>query len=253
MWIRSRWLVLGTLMVLLSAALAACGVANLSTAGAAPLDTSDLITTGAYEDVANVREDGDTTVASSAPEDGSGALPASILSDAEVEGLLYMREEEKLARDVYLTLYEKWGLPVFQNITNSEQTHMDAVKTLLDQYDIEDPVADNDVGVFANPALQKLYDQLVEQGSQSLADALRVGAAIEEIDILDLEQRIAQTDKADIRRVYENLMKGSGNHLRAFASNLERRTGETYQPEYLSQSEYESIVNTSQRGMGRRS
>jgi hypothetical protein len=152
-----------------------------------------------------------------------------------------------------MMLFEKWGLPVFQNITNSEQKHMDAVKTLLDQYDIEDPAAGNDVGVFANRALQELYDQLIQQGSQSVADALRVGAAIEEIDILDLEERIAQTDTADIRRVYENLMKGSGNHLRAFASNLDRRAGETYQPQYLSQAAYESIVNTSGRGMGRRS
>ena len=253
MWIRSRWLVLGGLVVLLSAALVACGVAAPAPAGAMAPDTSAPVTTGGYEDVANVGKDGDTTIASSALEASPAELLISTLGDAELEGLLYMREEEKLARDVYLTLYEKWGLPVFQNITNSEQKHMDAVKTLLDQYDIEDPAAGNDVGVFANPALQEFYDQLIQQGSQSVADALRVGAAIEEIDILDLEERIAQTDKADIRRVYENLMKGSGNHLRAFASNLDRRAGETYQPQYLSQAAYESIVNTSGRGMGRRS
>jgi hypothetical protein len=216
-------------------------------------DTPAVFTTGDYEDVANVGKNGDATITSSAVKDSPAELPASTLDDAEVEGLLYMREEEKLARDVYLTLYEKWGLPIFQNITNSEQRHMDAVKTLLDRYDIEDPAAGNDVGVFANPALQELYDQLIQQGSQSVADALRVGAAIEEIDILDLEERIAQTDKADIRRVYENLMRGSRNHLRAFASNLDRRAGETYRPQYLSQAAYESIVNTSERGMGRRS
>lgn len=253
MWIRSGWLFLVTLVVLLSAALAACGVATPAPAGATAPDTPAVVTTGAYEDVANVGIDGDTSVASSALEDNPGGLPVSALNDAEVAGLLYMREEEKLARDVYMMLYEKWGLPIFQNITNSEQTHMDAVKTLLDQYDIEDPAAGNDVGVFANRALQELYDQLIQQGSQSVAEALHVGAAIEEIDILDLEERIAQTDKADIRRVYENLMKGSRNHLLAFASNLERRAGETYQPRYLSQTAYESIVNTSERGRGRRS
>jgi hypothetical protein len=222
-------------------------------AGATAPDTPAVVTTGDYVDVASVRKDGDTTAASPALEDIPGESPVGTLSDPEVEGLLYMREEEKLARDVYLTLYEKWGLPIFQNITNSEQAHMDAVKTLLDQYGIEDPAAGNDVGVFANPALQELYDQLIQQGSQSVVDALHVGATIEEIDILDLGERIAQTDKADIRRVYENLMKGSRNHLRAFASNLERRAGETYQPQYLGQTAYESIVNTSERGRGRRS
>ena len=167
----------------------------------------------------------------------------SPLSDAEIEGILYMREEEKLARDVYLTLYEIWGLPVFENIARSEATHMEAVRSLIDRYGLADPAA-ADVGVFTNPTLQGLYDQLVADGRTSLADALRVGAAIEEIDILDLQERLAQTDQADIELVYENLMKGSRNHLRAFASTLTRQTGETYQPQYLDPASYESIVNS---------
>jgi hypothetical protein len=165
------------------------------------------------------------------------------LSDAEIEGILYMREEEKLARDVYLTLYEAWELPIFQNIARSEATHMEAVNTLIDRYGLADPAA-AEVGVFTNPTLQELYDQLVAAGRTSLADALRVGAAIEEIDILDLQERQAQTDQADIELVYENLMKGSRNHLRAFASTLTRQTGETYQPQYLDPASYESIVNS---------
>jgi hypothetical protein len=171
------------------------------------------------------------------------------LSDAEIEGILYMREEEKLARDVYLTLYEAWGLPIFQNIARSEATHMEAVNTLIDRYGLADPAA-AEVGVFTNPTLQKLYDQLVAAGRTSLADALRVGAAIEEIDILDLQERQAQTDQADIELVYENLMKGSRNHLRAFASTLTRQTGKTYQPQFLDPASYESIVNSARETGG---
>jgi hypothetical protein len=137
---------------------------------------------------------------------------------------------------------------------------MAAVLTLIDQYGLADPAA-AEVGVFTDPALQELYDQLVAEGRQSLADALRVGAAIEEIDILDLQQQIAQTDKADIELVYENLMKGSRNHLRAFTSTLTKQTGETYQPQYLDRDSYDSIVNAGRetgqgqgqgRGYGRR-
>ncbi len=164
------------------------------------------------------------------------------MSDTEAEGLLYMREEEKLARDVYQVLYQKWELTIFQNIASSEQTHMDAVKALLDRYNLSDPAADKAVGEFTNSKLQELYDQLVEEGSKSLESALRVGAAIEEIDILDLEERLAQTDQADIQLVYENLMKGSRNHLRAFTSTLENRTGKAYQPQYLSQDAYNEII-----------
>jgi hypothetical protein len=98
----------------------------------------------------------------------------------------------------------------------------------IDRYGLEDPAADKDAGVFANETLQELYDQLVAEGSQSLANALRVGATIEEIDILDLEERIAQTGNADILSVFDNLLQGSYNHLRAFTSTLEQQTGEVY-------------------------
>ncbi len=65
-----------------------------------------------------------------------------ILTAAEEEGLLFMREEEKLARDVYLVLFDKWGLRVFENIAESEQRHMDAVLYLLGKYGLDDPARD---------------------------------------------------------------------------------------------------------------
>jgi hypothetical protein len=140
------------------------------------------------------------------------------LSEEEKEELLFMREEEKLARDVYLTLYNKWGLPIFKNIARSEQNHMDAVKVLIDKYGLEDPVEEtNDkIGVFKNSELQQLYYQLVNEGSQSIENALEVGKLIEEKDIEDLEKAISETNHYDIRTVYSHLMRGSYHHLRAF-------------------------------------
>ena len=173
------------------------------------------------------------------------------ISTPQIDGLLFMREEEKLARDVYLTLFDQWNLSIFKNIAASESTHMDAILALLDSYGIDDPAAGKAVGEFTDPDLQALYDQLVAQGSQSLSDALKVGAAIEEIDILDLEERIALTDMADIIVVYESLLKGSRNHLRSFTKTLAQQTGETYVPQYLSQDAYDVIVSTGvQSGRG---
>ena len=171
------------------------------------------------------------------PENGS-------ISSAEEAGLLFMREEEKLAHDVYLPLYDTWNQPVFQNISRSEQAHTDAVLALLEQYGISDPVGDNPVGVFVDEALQALHDKLVNQGSASLIDALLVGAAIEEIDIIDIEKRKEDViGNDDIIEVYDNiLLKGSRNHLRAFVKNLETQ-GITYQPQYLSQAEYNAIIS----------
>jgi len=176
---------------------------------------------------------------------GMGLTVASTLSDAEQEGLLYMVEEEKLARDVYEVLYDKWELDIFDNIASSEQTHMDAVKRLLDRYDLANPVTDKAAGEFANAELQALYDELIATGTQSLEQALRAGAAIEEIDILDLEKRLAETDNAAILRVYENLNRGSRNHLRAFVSTLSSEEGVTYAPQYMSQEAYDLIVSAS--------
>lgn len=194
-------------------------------------------------DLATANAGGRRAVDQAVPSPALETTATGILDAAEIEGILYMREEEKLARDVYLALYEAWGVPIFQNIASSEATHMEAVRTLIERYDLEDPAAGNDAGVFANETLQGLYDRLVAEGSQSLGSALQVGAAIEEIDILDLEEHLAHTDKADIQRVYQNLSKGSRNHLRAFVSNLDRRTGETYQPQYLSREAYEAVVS----------
>lgn len=181
----------------------------------------------------------------------SQAAPG-VLSDDEIAGLLFMRKEEKLARDVNLTLYEPWGQKTFDKIANSEQTHTDAIKALLDQYGLDDPAAELSVGNFADPDLQALYDQLIAQGSTSLDAALRVGAAIEEIDILDLEEQIDRTEKEDIQLVYENPKSGSENHLRAFTSVIERKGGAPYQPDYLNQEAYDLIVSASSgRGYGR--
>ena len=207
-------------------------------------DTTTLAAASEEMIVTTVDEIGSTKIDNDMLEDTLGSMPTGELSQAEVEGLLYMREEEKLARDVYLHLSETWGLPIFQNISQSEATHMEAVRSILDRYGLEDPAAETGVGVFINSTLQNLYDQLIAQGSQSLPDALRVGIAIEEIDILDLEEYLAQTKKSDIIMVYNNLLKGSRNHLRSFVASLETQTGETYQPQYLSQAAYDAIITS---------
>ena len=172
-------------------------------------------------------------------------MQGGTLTEDEAAGLLFMCEEEKLAHDVYMALYEQWGQPIFKNIVASEQVHTDTVKLLLDKYEIPDPAEVSALGQFSDQDLQALYDQLVEIGSASLADALMVGTAVEEIDILDLEKYIAQTELADITQVYENLLAGSRNHLRSFVTTLERQTGEIFQPQYLSQEAYDEIISGS--------
>lgn len=175
--------------------------------------------------------------------DSEPVLGTYELSTEDIYGLLLMREEEKLARDVYLELYDKWELNIFQNIAKSEQTHTDAVKVLLDAYEIEDPVINDERGVFRNQDLQELYSQLVEKGSESLENAIIVGLTIEDLDIKDLNKLLDETQNKDIKMVYENLVKGSRNHLRSFYKQAQKNNVE-YSAQYISQEEFDSIIST---------
>ncbi len=166
---------------------------------------------------------------------------AAGLTPEEQKQLVFIREEEKLARDVYIAMYETWGSLVFSDIKASEQNHMDAVLRLLVKYGIPDP-ASAQIGVFNDANLQELYQKLVAQGQTSLLGAMMAGAWIEEADIRDLRAAIDGTTKTDLRRVYGNLEEGSGNHLRAFVSHIEALTGQRYVAQILPQDEVDEIL-----------
>jgi hypothetical protein len=170
-------------------------------------------------------------------------LASEPLNDFEISNLPFMREEEKLARDVYITLYNKWRVSIFYNISTSEQSHMDGILILLNRYSISDPVGSNAVGVFGNVQLQNLYTQLVLQGSVSLAEAYKVGATIEDLDIFDLTNTLENIDNKDIQLVYESLTKGSRNHLRSFYKFI-LSTGGIYIPQYISQAAFDAIISS---------
>ncbi|MCK5358980.1 MAG: DUF2202 domain-containing protein [Gammaproteobacteria bacterium] len=143
---------------------------------------------------------------------------ASSLSSAEIENLVFMREEEKLARDVYRTLFNRWNLSIFNNISGAEQTHMNTLAGMLATYGITDPITSDSTGSFNNPVLASLYDQLVARGNVSAAEAIQVGIFIEETDIADLQKAISVSTHDDLIRAYENLLQGSYNHLQSFTA-----------------------------------
>ena len=162
------------------------------------------------------------------------------LSQVEIDSLLFMREEEKVARDSYLVLGELWGMVIFANISESEQRHMDAMKSLIDCYRLGDPVIDG-VGLFTDPNLQQLFDSLVEKGQQSAMEGLYVGALIEETDIVDIQRSIDNSANDHIVSTYESLMCGSRNHLRAFIRQIENNGG-SYTPTVLDPVEFWEIA-----------
>lgn len=176
-------------------------------------------------------------------------LPYAEIDEQEIDDLSLMREEEKLARDVYLSLNEAWEVKILRQIAKAERTHMRAVLYHLRKYDLDDPAAGNGVGVFSDNNLQQLYDDLVLLGMLSIGDAMKVGASIEELDIRDLLQALDRTDNEDLQTLYQNLLKGSRNHLRAFHKQL-TRLGIDYVPQHLTLEQYEEIVySAKERGV----
>lgn len=162
------------------------------------------------------------------------------LSEAEQETLLFMREEEKLARDVYIVLYKSWNKNIFKNISSSEQQHMDAILKKIKLFGLTDPNSSK-IGSFINPDLQELYNELIYQGRLSYNDALTVGATIEDMDILDLMNAIKGTKNLALKTTYQNLLEGSKNHLRAFVGLLKNQ-GIEYNPQFISQELFDAIL-----------
>ena len=172
----------------------------------------------------------------------SALIETSALTESELASLLKMKEEEKLARDVYAVLGQKWGSPVFTNISAAENNHLNAIVTLLTTYDALNASVE-DAGIFADEAVQSLYNDLIAKASVSVDEAYKTGALIEEMDIKDLTESLNITSNENVTLVFENLLKGSRNHLRAFNLQL-TNLGLSYLPVYISQDDYTQIVTS---------
>jgi len=164
------------------------------------------------------------------------------ITETEKQALLYMLEEEKLAHDIYVEMYAKWGLMPFSNISKSEKYHNQLIQNLLDSFNIEYKNYETS-GEFENQAIQKLYNNLLEKGNISVENAIIVGATIEELDILDLENRLLLTENSSIKSTFDILIMGSKNHLRAFNRNIISHSID-YEPQYLSLEYYNEIIDS---------
>ena len=165
-----------------------------------------------------------------------------IISEEDKNALLFMLEEEKLARDIYTFLYDTWGMVQFNNIKQSEESHMTAVVTLLEAFDVDYEILPD--GKFDNGDLQALYEKFKEDGVVDEVSALSIGATIEDLDIVDLEEHIQATTNSNIASVFASLQCGSRNHLRSFTQSLEN-IGSSYEPQFLTVEEYQSILEGS--------
>jgi hypothetical protein len=179
---------------------------------------------------------------------GEGILPlggmqsttkAGAPSPGDIQGMRFIWEEEKTARDLYISFYMQTNQSIFANLTRSEQNHMDQVRSIMDRYGVSTPIPDQ--GALENQTLIKMYDDLLSNGSRSDQDALMAAATFEEISIMDLQKEINATENQDIIAVYQGLLAGSRKHLRSYVSDLKEQ-GMVYTPQYLSQAEFDGVM-----------
>jgi hypothetical protein len=163
---------------------------------------------------------GITAIATAAPTSTpTVAVTATAVDAAAAKQLAFMREEERLAHDVYTEIYKLYpDATAFSRIANAEQRHHDAMGVLLTRYGLADPSASKSVGTYAEPALTELYAKLMTQAKISVTEAYKVGVAIEETDIADLKTSLAGNAPTDVKAVYTNLQAGSDNHLATFTA-----------------------------------
>ena len=191
----------------------------------------------AYGEAILVLSSGNETV-----QDQIAGMAAATLSPREEEGVLFIWEEEKVARDLYMQLYQETKQSIFLDLARSEQSHMDQAKTLVDKYNLELPVED-EPGVFSNQTLIGLYNDLLVQGMRSQEDALKVAATFEEISIVDLEKELEVSDNQDVTVVFQGLLAGSRKHLRSYVRDLQDM-GIEYTPQYMTQEEFDEVVKS---------
>lgn len=151
--------------------------------------------------------------------------PGGPLSERERADLVLMREEERLARDLYRRFHQVWDVTIFANIAASEQRHYDAIGRLLRRYHVPDPSAGRPPGSYADTDLQDAYDAWLARGLCSVEAAYAVGVELETGDIADLSAAVGGSGEAAIHRVYENLRAASENHLRSFEATAGRPIG----------------------------
>ncbi|MBX7044179.1 MAG: DUF2202 domain-containing protein [Ignavibacteria bacterium] len=172
------------------------------------------------------------------------------VSNAQISGsdkanLSRVMQEEKLAHDFYSEMNKLYSIRVFENITSGEKMHMDHVLNVMNTYGIENPV-DGDksaAGVFADEKFTVMFGDMTSAGATSVEAALLEAAKFEDMDIAGLTELEKGTESACMKQMYGKLIKGSGNHLRAFVKNLNRR-GIEYTPVYLSKDKYNEIMNS---------
>ena len=147
----------------------------------------------------------------------------SVLTEEQKDMLFFIYQEEKMARDVYITFDRVYkNENTFRLMQIAEQRHLDCARKLCEFYGVDTSSVDETVvGAFESPVLKTLYEAYTERGKNSLRDALEIAEFIEATDINMIEHASVGMP-SDVVAVYEKLKRGNLNHLDIFQTAISR-------------------------------
>lgn len=196
----------------------------------------------------------------------AGEVSINDLNFNEQTHLVFTCEEEKLARDVYRVLGRSFPeIGSFAEMEANKEHNKCAVLDLMRKYRVSVPHVNDNVGVFSWGSYGRYFTEkylvLTSQGTSNPLNALYVGAFMEELNILDIDQcpkvivdinnGISEasacgrnyTDNPDVLRVYDSLVEESRRHLRLLVRDIEQIIGVgNYQAQVLPQDQVDAIL-----------
>lgn len=154
-----------------------------------------------------------------------GSKSSYELTQADIDGLILDRQQEKLARDVYTVLNQTWNMDFLEKIILAEEKHMDAAESQIIKFELTDPITDDAVGAFPEDSeFNQLFSDLTTRGLTSKLEALNVGKEIEEETIAFLKEQLSFTTAKSLVRVYTHLETASEKHLKSFVKQIIKET-----------------------------
>ena len=141
-----------------------------------------------------------------------GSSGAALDQELTVEEMLtYAIEDEYMAQGEYNAILDEYGaVNIYNNIVKAEKFHIEALTSFLVAKGLTVPVNDAETRVVLPESLQKSYE---------------IGIEAEINNIKMYEQFLKEDLSADVRYVFENLMKASKNHLNAFENAVDGNIG----------------------------
>jgi len=170
------------------------------------------------------------------------SFPYADLSDLEIDGIRFIREEEKASKDYVLSMDILFDENLLDQLYEVERTHYQAGLFAIEKYGLADPTSGKARGNFTSPNIQAFYDTAISDGQGGTSDAIHAAARLQEASYVTITNQLNRVaNNRDLRMVYHALATATRNHIRLTISRLDE-LGLTYEPRFLSVSDFQDII-----------